>query len=475
MRDTVLRRGLTALLVATAALILLAPAAAATPDDGLDDPPALGSAERDPSAALSELDALQTDVVSSGPFAHVTKNLELAGRGVRLMPNATTDVWTLGGYAYIGTFNDPCGDGTGANGSGVRIFDVRNPNKVKPAGFLPSVAGSRINDIKVAKMNSGTILVHSNESCGGPEGGFEVYEMSDPKNPVHLASARVNEANAVLRDLFGGTNLGVHNLFLFTQGNRDYVAMQTHAWFGSFQIFELTDPTNPQLVSEWGAELLCEEAYCSTDPYNETDITTLVNHINGYMFGLLTPAFGFSQNRFLHDVTVSADGTKAYLSSWDAGLILLDISDPADPEYVSTALDVANGSLDGEVHSHAAWPTEDGRYVVETEEDFDAIVSDSPLSNFTFGENPTNTITGYGISTVAGDDFEGSQTGNQVTIDIGTTHHGTGITVQVTSGPLAGNVYAAVEGAGNQPKFADVGPQTGEAVWIGRACNVDPI
>ncbi len=35
-------------------------------------------------------------------------------------------------------------------------------------------------------------------------------------------------------------------------------------------------------------------------------------------------------------------------------------------------------------------------------------------------------------------------------------------------------MYAATEGAGNQPKIADTGPITGDAVWIGRACNGDP-
>jgi len=461
-------------------------AATIEPDDGLQDRGSMGGSN-DPSDALSELDGA-SNVVSGGPSAKVTKNLAVAGRGERLVPNATTDVWAHQGTAYIGTFNDPCGTGEGFRSDtgpvsyiqdraapGVAVFDVKNVHKPTYIGNLPSVAGSRVNDVKVAEMNSGTILVHSNEACAGGDGGFEIYEMSDPRNPVHLASARVDDPNETLRTLFGDVNVGVHNLYLFTQGDRDYVGMQTHAFFGSFQIYELTDPTNPQFTSAWGAELLCEEAYCSADPYNETDPNVLVNHINGYMFGLLTPAFGFSQNRFLHDVTVSDDGTKAYLSHWDAGLILLDVSDPANPEHVSTALDVANGSLDGEVNSHAAWPTEDGRFVVETEEDFDAIVSDSPLSNFTFGETATNTIPGFGISTVAGDAFEGSQTGNQVTIAIGTTHHGTGITVQVTSGPLAGNVYAANEGAGNQPKFADVGPQSGEGVWIGRACNIDPI
>jgi hypothetical protein len=169
----------------------------------------------------------------------------------------------------------------------------------------------------------------------------------------------------------------------------------------------------------------------------------------------------------LHDITISADGTKAYLSNWDAGLVLLDISDPADPQLVSVAIDPVDGSIDGEVNSHAAWPTADGSVVVEGEEDFSVFEGDSPLSNFTFQEQPTNTIPGVGISTNAGNGFENNQTGNNVTVDADS--------VTVNSGPLAPTVYPAAEGSGNQPKFADTGPITGEAVWIGRACPGDPI
>ena len=433
------------------------------PDDGQDEEESGDLHPTEFSAALIELDLAQTNVVSDGPFADVIKNLSATSRGVRTMPGATTDVWALGRYAYIGTFNVPCGDGTGANGSGVRIFDIHNRNKVKAAGFIPSVAGSRINDVKVASMNSGTILVHSNEPCAGGPGGFEVYDVADPRNPVHLAHVQVDDSNATLRDIFGVVDVGVHNLWLFTQGSQDYVGLQAEGEFGSFQIYDLTNPSSPSFVSAWGAEELCTEAFCSTDPENETDLNVILDTI----FGWMRTGYGLSQNRYLHDVTVSADGTKAYLSSWDAGLVLLDISDPTDPQLVSVALDPANGSLDGEVNSHAAWPSADGAVVVETEEDFNSWVSALPLSNFTFGNLPSNTIPGVGISTLAGNDFEASQTGNDVTVNA--------TSVTVNSGPLAGNVYAAVEGAGNQPRFADIGPIIGEAVWIGRACNGDSI
>ena len=464
-------------------ITLSAPAAGAHdhPDDGLAQPdPEMTERHHDPSDAQVQLDAQQESlghVVSEGPSAHVTKNLEMVGHGERLLPEGTTDVWALDGYAYIGTFNEPCGTGEGFGEDtliddreqpGIAVYDVRNRNRPSYVGNLPSVEGSRSNDVKVDTMNSGDVLVHSNEACAGGPGGFEIYDVDDPRQPAHLASVRVDDANQVLRETFGSVDLGVHNLFLFTQGDRDYVALQTHAFFGGLQIFDITDPGEPDLVTTWGAELLCEGDFCSDDPYNETDIGTLLAHINGYMFCDLDPCFGFSQNRFLHDVTVSADGTMAYLSHWDAGLILLDISDVSDPELVSVALDPEEGSLDGEVNSHAAWPSEDGTVVVETEEDFDAWVTILPPTSLTFGDDdPPAPLPGTAVATGAGDAFELEQTGNAGTVD--------GDALIVDEGPLAGEVYPAIELAGNQPKIADVGPVEGDIVWIGQGCDADPI
>ncbi|WP_165367443.1 LVIVD repeat-containing protein, partial [Phytoactinopolyspora endophytica] len=385
--------------------------------------------------------------------------------------NATTDVWAHGRFAYTGTFNSPCG---GEPEAGIWVWDVRNKNRPSFAGIIESEPGSRSNDVKVATMNSGDILVHTNETCGeGGLGGFEVYNADDPRNPVHLATVRIDEPNEVLRTEFGAVNRGVHNLFLFTQGTRDYVALATHgnAWFGSTQIYEITDPANPQFVSAWGPELLCEEDFCSDDPYNETDPDVLVDHINWWVLGDPegpTPGFGSSTIRSVHDITVTDDGNLMYAAGWDAGLVLLDISDPANPEVVSIALDPENGSLDGEVNSHSMWPSEDGTIVVEGEEDFAAWVTVQPPGSLTFGEgDPAAPLPGTAVSTSAGDDIEASQTGNAGTVDADS--------LEVTSGPLAGSTYPAVELAGDQPKFDDVGPVSGDIVWIGRACDGDEV
>ncbi len=440
------------------------------PDDGgpTEETTMLDGSRRDPSAPLIALDAAGADIISSGPSAKVTKNLAASGRGTRLEADATTDVWALDGYAYTGTFSNPCG---GDPEAGVWIWDVHNANKVDFVGIIPSPVGSRANDVKAATMNSGDILVHSNEACaaGGP-GGFEIYNVDDPTNPVHLAHVQTDDVNAFLRNTFGFVDFGVHNLFLFSQGSRDYVAAVVESEFGNFQIFDITDPSSPTLAGFWGAEEL-RMAELALDPGTVPDLDGddfgLILDLDAWLFD----GFGNSTNRFLHDITITAYGDAAYLSNWDAGLVLLDISDVTNPELVSVALDPANGSLDGEVNSHAAWPSEDGAIVVEGEEDFSAWGASVPPGNLTL-DAPTPgdpTIPATAISTLAGNDFEANQTGN-----IGTTD---GTSVSVSSGPLAGNTYLAIElaTAAGSPTFATTGPLTGELVWIGRACPGDTV
>lgn len=364
------------------AMLLLSPATAgAHPDDtgspGHDDDLAHlgdGGAVFDPGSLLAEHDAETEDIVSSGPSsAGKVKNLAVVGRGDRLVPDATTDVWALDGYAYLGTFESPCGTGENYEAGvapvdlvddvaapGIPIFDVRNVHKPTYVGNLPSVEGSRTNDVKVASLNSGDILVHSNEGCDGGPGGFEIYDVDDPTNPVHLAHVQTDDINALLREESGFTDFGVHNLFLFTQDGRDYVAAQVESLFGNFQIFDITDPTAPVLTGSFGAE---ELQFPAVDFATTTDFD-LILAARAY----LLDGFGASQNRFLHDFWVSDDGTLAYLANWDAGLIRLDLSDLSDPRVVSVAIDPT--SEDGEVNSHSVWPNDAGDVVVEGEEDF---------------------------------------------------------------------------------------------------------
>ncbi len=437
------------------------------PDDGLsgEEISPLDGVDRDPDASLAEHDAAMANmIVSGGPVISDKKsyNLSIRLRGERLLEGATSDVWALKKRAFVGTFDSPCGDGTGDNESGIRIFDVRGEGEAEEAGFIPSVLGSRANDLKVAEMNGRWILVHSNELCAaGGRGGLEIWNVKDPTDPEHLASVQTDDVNGFLRDELGFVDFGVHNLYLITQGERHYVAAVVGSEFGNFQIFDITDPTSPKLAGFWGSEEL-RMAELGLDPSTVPDLGDAEFGVILDLDAWLFDGFGASRNRSLHDITISADGTKAYLSNWDAGLVLLDISDPTDPTLVSVAIDPVNGSRDGEVNSHAAWPNEDGTVVIETEEDFDVFSGEQILSNSTFGDVPTNTIPGVGISTNAGSDLE-LNPGNDVTV--------AATSIMVNSGPLAPTVYSAEEGAGTQPRIADTGPITGDAVFVGLGCD----
>ena len=302
-------------------------------------------------------DALEFGVVSDGSAADA---LALVGRGERRLAGATTDVWVQGGYAYLGTFGDPCGNGK-VGDAGVHVYDVHDPTRVVEVGALPSQAGSRVNDVKVARLTQGTRLVHSNESCGPRgRGGFELYDVADPLNPVHLAHVQTDTVNEHLRHDAQNRNLGVHNLFLFARDGRDYAAAQVYTVVGSFQIFDITDPDDVQRVGYFGPEAV---KWKNVNWATTTD-ERLLRKAEAY----LRSGFGASTNRFLHDMYVTPDGLTAYLANWDAGLIRLDLSDVKNPELVSVALDP--NSEDGEVNSHSVWPSEDGRIVVEGEEDF---------------------------------------------------------------------------------------------------------
>jgi len=399
---------------------------------------------------LEDLDLLQRP---PDPSLELIKNLDLIGEGNRDDGGSTTDVWAHEGFAYTGTFGNPCG---GEDGAGVWVWDVKNKKKPGLVGVIPSPTGSRSNDVKVAAMNSGDILVHSNESCAGGPGGFEIYNVDAPANPIHLASVQTDDVNVLLRDGLGFTDFGVHNLFCFTRATSDYVAATVESEFGNFQIFDITDPYNPTLVGHWGAESLL---FPSVDFATTTDFGGVILPADAY----LTSGFGASQNKFLHDITISADGTRAYLANWDAGLVLLDVSDVTSPQVVSVAIDPVNGSLDGEVNSHAVWPSEDGSVVVESEEDFSVFEAQVPFSG---SLQFLNTIPGVGASTATGDAFEASQTGNAGTL--------TASSLSVTSGPLDGQSYAVQDMINNNHPLGG-GSVSGNLVWAGRACDGDPL
>ena len=197
--------------------------------------------------------------------------------------------------------DDPSGE------AGIWVWDVHNKNKPSFITVIQSPTGSRTNDVRVDGMNSGAVLVHSNESCGGGPGGFEIYNVDDPASAVLLASVRIDELNPISDSLFGGiSDVGVHNQWLFSQGSYDYVGVTAESAFDNFRIYDITDPTSPTLAWAWGAEEIFDPGVGD----EVADVGRVLDAALDFLSG-----FGASQNKFLHDVTISADGTRAYLAN----------------------------------------------------------------------------------------------------------------------------------------------------------------
>jgi hypothetical protein len=290
--------------------------------------------------------------------APVEKNLSLVGF---LNLGISSDVWAHGNFAYVGGF--------GA-GETVKVVDISDPANPVLVNQLPTVAGSP-QDVKVANINTkffhGDLLAVANEFGGPPPfGGFQLWDVTDPVNAVQLSAPRIAP---------------VHDLFLFQRGNRAFVLLASPNLevastppsifagafaqpIGDFVVVEVTDPRNPVVLADWGA-----------------------GKDGGFPFGFAfpIPPIGFPANCddpsicrgaaplvFCHDVWVNRQGTIAYLSYWDLGLILLDISDPANPTFIGRGIEPpALGNDDGDLH--AAVPAQGGNLVVVGDEDFNPL------------------------------------------------------------------------------------------------------
>jgi hypothetical protein len=109
-------------------------------------------------------------------------------------------------------------------------------------------------------------------------------------------------------------------------------------------IVDVTDPTNPVRIGQWGARI----DGLSKGPYDGRG------------------SFG---SKFGHSVRASADGTKAFVSYWDLGVVTLDITDPADPTRIGrTRFDTF---ADGDAHSMTDHDASGTELILQNDEDFD--------------------------------------------------------------------------------------------------------
>lgn len=283
------------------------------------------------------------------------------------------DVWVHGNYAYVGSFR-----AQNCPGHGVSIADVSDPARPTAISTFAAYPRTAAEDMEVTFMASrhfvGTLAAVGLQDCSETPGvkgmhSLELWDTTNPRRPVRLGFYDIR-----------GTELGgVHELKLFQRNGRYYVILAAN-YYGvadsalgesDVRILDVTNPRAPVQVSSWGAGRDGRLAYgsplfsnvppanCEAPPGGTSDCRAASS--GGY------PVVA------AHSVSVSPDGTRAYVAYWDAGMITLDIRDITRPRMIGRAN--SGPQEEGDLHSAIEVPYFNGNVAITTDEDF------SPLYN----------------------------------------------------------------------------------------------
>lgn len=261
--------------------------------------------------------------------------------------NSTGDVYAHKGYAYLGTHS------ANGGGGGVRVFDMKDPsNPVEVAAFadIPGTWQEKVIvktvDTEHFKGDLAAVSVQKlDRSNPNSKGGFVLYDVTNPREPKKLG---------FWEDASGAR--GTHELYLTVQGDNVYVLTAncyadyySHGEKMDVTIVDVSKPSSPETIYEFNPrDYIPEVSDDNYDGYNWTDEE------------------GIKRTAFAHSVKTDGTGKTAFLSYWDLGTIMLDISDAKNPVYLGRT-DFAN-DVQGAAHSMDL--AKGGTVLVETREVF---------------------------------------------------------------------------------------------------------
>jgi hypothetical protein len=297
-------------------------------------------------------------------------NMELVGKlGLTNVDGGIADVSAFGNYAYLNAFSPECVSNGGA-GTGVHIVDISDPTNPDKVGFIPahpnSFVGEGIHIVHASTPSfTGDILIHNNETCNATEfapSGASLWDVTDPTNPQPLKLNFGDTDPAVA----GQTYHTTHSAQLFVQrgvlaGGKDRViaTLQDNQDLADVDIFDVSNPTAPVKLSERGLEDWpgAQGSYANGDTV------------------------------FHHDMQHKRIAGHDYLlvSYWDAGQVLLNIDDPANPVFVTDsdyrfpdplmpAFEIPEGN------SHQSYWDADNEFILSTDEDFSPFRTDFAMT-----------------------------------------------------------------------------------------------
>jgi hypothetical protein len=326
----------------------------------------------------------------SGVGGHLpasSKNVELVGKvDLTDVDGGIADVAAFGDYAYLNAFHPECaGRNPDSQGTGVHVVDIADPANPRKVGFLPAEPNSYVGEgVHVIDFEGRQYLLHNNETCNGNQpvvSGFALWDVTTPAAAVKLGQYG-DSTPAAARQTFHTT----HSVQGFVWDGKAYAVASDNQDLKDVDIFDLTPAIRGAgpavLVSERGIEDWpgAQGSYANGDSVFNHDIQQKVIRGNNMLA----------------------------VSYWDAGQVLLNINDPANPVYVGDsdfsspdpqfpAFQIPEGN------SHQSYWDQDGDFLLSSDEDFSPTRT---LCRITSGGNAGDTGCGeFGFTPKLADDY----------------------------------------------------------------------
>jgi hypothetical protein len=264
------------------------------------------------------------------------------------------DLSIYGDTAYLNSWSEStCKRG------GVYVVDISKPSAPSQRGFIPALSGNYHGEgAHVISADTtaykGDLLAVNNEFCvDNPTagGGFDLYDVSDPDNPEILGQGIGDRGKDGV--LSGATGAGpandYHSVFLWQAGGKVYAVGVDNIELADVDIFDVTDPRRPKPVGEY--DLLS-------------------------MFPSIRDQSANGDEIFHHDMVVKKiDGRQVMaVSYWDAGYVLLDVTNPAKPTLIRDSSfdgpDPLSGDVTAEGNGHESEFSQDNQWLLAADEDF---------------------------------------------------------------------------------------------------------
>jgi hypothetical protein len=338
------------------AVALLVPAGSATakpPGGAVTDSPSAG-----PGSPLLEAGGYsQVD-----RYRGTTGSARRGDRGdrVRLVGSLRLDPFNLSahgdvaGYknlAFIGKWREEC------PGTGVDIIDISRASRPVKIADTRDYADTSMEDMQAIRIGRRDILAIGLQDCGNSATagtvGLELYDITNPRNPQFLTIFNGEDIPGLMAD-----HGHVHEFDLVKR--RDGRVLAALASPDS----EALTATPPAFVNGVGDALLVD----ITNPSAPTlvgDYGVLADPMFGVDF-YLSVLQGGDARTLDHSARFNDRGTRLYLSYWDAGVIILDVRNPANP-FVIGRTSYQQGE---EGNAHSIDTADDEEILIQADEDF---------------------------------------------------------------------------------------------------------